>query len=250
MRLLKWGGGPAWAWAMVPSSSQSSSPPTGTPLASMVTHPVGRPAGRPDSGPWSGRRLCPPVRQHHLADDPVARAGLISGAHAQAPSPNSRREHKQRVRPARGSGRGRRWPAPWPTGRRPPRPRRSARNPAPGRRRSHGCGSVSRRPGRSAPAGGFGQRGLMAEQLLAALQERQRRAPRRARAEPGQAREQRDQAFDLGSGGAGHWACGGVRNNPAQVIKMPPSPSMGKGGMGVQPQPGPWRLCSLGPRAT
>ena len=50
---------------------------------------------------------------------------------------------------------------------------------------------------------GLHRRGKRRHDLLALLDEKQRRAPRRARAEPRQAGEQGDQALDLGSGSGG-----------------------------------------------
>ncbi len=143
--------------------------------------------------------------QDHLAHARRSRPGRP--ARRRAGRRGRRRPAPTAGRPARGSGPGRRRPAPWPTGRRPPRPRRSGRRRGAGRRRwrrGRGC-PARRRSSRAAPCAPASARacGQGVEQLLAPLEQGQRRAPGRARAQPRQLGQQRDQPLDLGSGGGG-----------------------------------------------
>ena len=160
------------------------------------------PAARRDNGRWSGlrawrsspappRRSRPPAtRRDQLVDRQDPRA-------ARLPAPTAGRR-------AHGSGRGTAASGRAPTGRRPPRrrtaaasSRRGSRADAAGIARCRHCRRSSRSTACRRTA--LSAREQRLKRRLALLHQVQHRAPRRARAEAGQARQRLGQRFDLGA---------------------------------------------------
>ena len=190
---------------MVPSSSQSSSPPTGTPRASEVTatpgagQPVGEVVGGGLAVDGGGQG------QDHLAHLAAAHAAdQLADAQGVGTDAVQRREQAAQhvVAAAEGAG-----PLHGPEGAdlldHADQARRRGSRSAQIEQGSRVSSAPQIEQERTRPPASASACGQRVQQLVAPLQQGQGRAPGRARPQPRQLGQQRDQPLDLGSGGGG-----------------------------------------------